>query len=231
LAKHFEKLFKVYSAEDGFAGLKLAKENNPELILTDVQMPNMNGYEFCKAIRSSFETSHIPVVMLTANNTIDQQIEGLSTGADVYLTKPFDINLLDAHINSLLENRKSLRKKFMGMEQDVDIEKTIPQRDIDFINDLRLFIEENIMNPDLNVEFLSKHFSISLAQLHRKIKALTDSTPNNMIKSIRLRIAYKLIKKDGLRVSEVADLTGFSDPSYFARCFKNEFGENPSQIG
>ena len=230
LAGHFEKKYKVYTAEDGFSGLKLAKEINPDVILTDVQMPNMNGYEFCKEIRRNFDTSHIPVIMLTASNTIEHQIEGLSTGADAYLTKPFDINLLDAQIYSMLENRKTLRNKFLGMEAPEKLEKILPQKDLDFILELKLFIEENMAKEDLSVELLSGHFAVSLAQLHRKIKSLTGSTPNNLIKSIRLRRAYKLIREDGFRVAEAAYQTGFSDPNYFTICFKKEFGENPSQI-
>ncbi len=230
LAQHFEKYYNVYTADDGLAGLKIAKETQLDLIVTDVQMPGMDGYTFCREIRQCFEISHVPVVMLTANNTIDQQIEGLSTGADVYMTKPFDIHLLDAQMASLLENRKSLRKKFHGVEPVTGLEKSLPQRDIDFINGLKLFIEANIMNPNLNVEFLADNYTVSLAQLHRKIKALTGSTPNNLIKSIRLKIAYKLIKEDGLRVSEAAYQTGFSDPNYFTTCFRKEFGENPSQV-
>ncbi|HKM92383.1 MAG TPA: ATP-binding protein, partial [Prolixibacteraceae bacterium] len=131
LAGHFEKNFKVYTAADGFDGLKLAKEINLDIILTDVQMPNMNGYDFCKEIRLNFETSHIPIVMVTANKTINQQIEGLSTGADIYLTKPFDIKLLDAQIYSLLENRKALRNKFYGIETLDNLEDILPQKDID----------------------------------------------------------------------------------------------------
>lgn len=231
LAEHFKNKYKVHLAEDGLAGLNIAREINPDIILTDVQMPHINGYEFCNEIRHNFETSHIPVVMLTANNTIEQQIEGLSTGADAYLAKPFEIKLLDTILNTLLQNRKRLRNKFRGIEPPEDMEKILPQRDVDFILELKLYIEENIMNQDLNVESLSDHFAVSLAQLHRKIKALTGSTPNNLIKSIRLKKAYKLIREDGFRVSEAAYQTGFSDPNYFTTCFKKEFGENPSQIG
>jgi DNA-binding response OmpR family regulator/signal transduction histidine kinase/ligand-binding sensor domain-containing protein len=230
LAGHFEKKYKVFTAENGSEGLKIAKENNPDLILTDVQMPVMDGYEFCKELRRNFDTSHIPVVMLTANNTIEHQVEGLSTGADVYISKPFDIKLLDAQIFSLLENRRTLRNRFQGLEATENMEKTLPQRDIDFILDLKFYIEENMINQDLGVELLSKHFAVSLAQLHRKIKSLTGSTPNNLIKSIRLKRAYHLIREGGLRVSEAAYQTGFSDPNYFTICFKKEFGENPSQI-
>jgi signal transduction histidine kinase/DNA-binding response OmpR family regulator/ligand-binding sensor domain-containing protein len=231
LAGHLGKRYRVYQADEGFAGLSKAKELNPDIVLTDVQMPKMNGYEFCKEIRRNFDTSHIPVIMLTANDTIDQQIEGLSTGADAYLTKPFEIKLLDAVLNSILENRKALRNKFKGIESPENLEKTLPQRDIDFITGLKQFIEGNIMNQDLNVELLSHHFAVSLTQLNRKIKSLMGVTPNNLIKSIRLRKAYKLIREEGMRVSEAAYQTGFSDPNYFTTCFKKEFGKNPSQIG
>jgi signal transduction histidine kinase/DNA-binding response OmpR family regulator/ligand-binding sensor domain-containing protein len=230
LAAHFEKNFQVEAAADGFEGLKKARELNFDLILTDVQMPKMDGYEFCKQLRADFDTSHIPIVMLTANNTIEQQLEGLSTGADVYLTKPFDIRLLDAQIISLLERRHQLKIKISGVDASQNLHETLPQRDVDFIIELKQLIEENIMNHELNVEYLSVHFSVSLAQLHRKVKSLSGTTPNNLIKSIRLKKAYQLIKEEGCRVSEAAYQTGFSDPNYFTTCFKKEFGENPSQI-
>jgi AraC-like DNA-binding protein len=168
--------------------------------------------------------------MLTANDTVDQHIEGISTGADAYLTKPFEIKLLDAVINSILDNRRALRNKFKGIESLKNLEKSLPQRDIDFILRLNQFIENNIMNQDLNVQLLSNHFAASQTQLNRKIKSLAGLTPNNLIKSIRLRKAYKLIRENGLRVSEAAYQTGFSDPNYFTTCFKKEFGDNPSQI-
>ncbi|MBN1950009.1 MAG: response regulator [Bacteroidales bacterium] len=231
LAGHLESRYKVYQAEDGSIGTDIAREQNPDIILTDIEMPTMNGYEFCNAIRNNFDTSHIPIVMLTAKDTIDQQIEGISRGADAYLTKPFDVKLLDTVLNSLLESRMKLRNKFSGLETSENIEKAIPQKDIDFITGLKGYIQENMINPDLNVEILSDNFAVSMAQLNRKIKALTGLTPNNLIKSIRLRTAYKLIKEDGLRVSEAAYQTGFSDPNYFTTCFKKEFGQNPSQIG
>ena len=231
LSTHFEKNYKVATAADGFEGLKLARENNFDLILTDVQMPKMNGYDFCKQLRADFDTSHIPIVMLTANSTIEQQLEGLGTGADIYLTKPFDIRLLDAQIGSLLERRHKLRKKFSGIETSENLHKTLPQKDVEFILELKQLIEENMMNNELNVEYLSAHFAVSLAQLHRKVKSLSGTTPNKLIKSIRLKKAYQLISKEGCRVSEAAYQTGFSDPNYFTTCFKKEFGENPSQIG
>nr|HPR60150.1 ATP-binding protein [Prolixibacteraceae bacterium] len=181
LAAHFEKNFQVEAAANGFEGLQKARGNNFDLILTDVQMPKIDGYEFCKELRTDFDTSHIPIVMLTANNTVEQQLEGLSTGADVYLTKPFDIRLLDAQIVSLLERRDLLRKKFNGLDKSENLHKTLPQKDVDFIIELKQLIEENMMSHELNVEFLSVHFSVSLAQLHRKVKSLAGTTPNNLI--------------------------------------------------
>lgn len=230
LAGHFEDRYTVYQAEDGRKGLQTAGDVNPDLILTDVQMPNMNGYEFCNEIRHNFDTSHIPVVMLTANSTNEQQIEGISTGADAYVTKPFNMELLDTILHSVLENRKKLRYKLLGVDKAFEDEQLLPQKDIDFIAELKSFIENNMVNPDLNVDMIANHFAVSRTQLNRKIKSLTGSTPNNLIKTIRLKKAYELIRQEGARVSEVAYQTGFSDPNYFTYCFKREFGENPSQI-
>ena len=228
LAGHFKKNYKVFQAEDGVEGLKQAAKINPDLILTDVQMPNMNGYDFCKEIRAHFDTSHIPVVMLTANSAVEQQIEGLNTGADAYLTKPFDIKLLDSLLNSVLENRRKLRSKFLGV--DPVNENLLSQKDIDFTTDLKAFIEKDMANQELSVDSIAEHFSVSRTQLNLKVKSLTGSTPNNLIKTIRLKKAYQLIRVEGMRVSEAAYQTGFTDPNYFTTCFKNEFGENPSQI-
>lgn len=230
LAGHFEKNFKVYKATDGEEGLQIAKEKNPDIIVTDVLMPNMNGYEFCQKIKQQFETSHIPVVMLTANGTVEHEIEGLEKGADSYISKPFNIKLLDTTIVSILENRKNIRKRFMEIQEDGDNKIKLTSKDIEFIEELKLFIETNIGNSKLNVALLSKHFAISKSHLNRKIKSLAGQTPNNLIRSIRLKKAYEIIKKNGVRVSEAAFMVGFTDPNYFTICFKNEFGENPSQI-
>jgi signal transduction histidine kinase/AraC-like DNA-binding protein/ligand-binding sensor domain-containing protein len=230
LVGHYNKLYDVKSADDGHEAFKIAKVFVPDMIITDVQMPVMNGNEFCMKIRQCFDTSHIPVIMLTANSSFQGQIEGLSLGADVYLTKPFDISVLDAQISALIDNRKKIRNRFIGFVESDTINKSLPQRDIDFIHELYQFIENNMISPNLGVESLSKHFAVSKAQLFRKIKSLTGHTPNNLIKSIRLKQAYKLIKEDNIRVSEAAYQTGFQDPNYFATCFRKEFGENPSKI-
>ncbi|MGC9375582.1 MAG: hybrid sensor histidine kinase/response regulator transcription factor, partial [Bacteroidales bacterium] len=222
LVGYFVKNFRVYSAEDGQEGLKLAKEKTPDIIITDILMPNMNGYEFCKAIRNNFDISHIPLVILTCNSDNEQQIEGLSTGADAYITKPFSIDLLDASVNSILENRKKLRNRFLGVGQIDQIKNKLTHRDSEFIDVLKSFIDDNLSNHQLNIETLAEHFAISRTQLNRKIKSLTGQTPNNLIKSIRLKKAYELIKNEGLRVSEASYKVGFTDPNYFTICFSKE---------
>lgn len=227
---HFEKNFKVYIAQDGKEGLQLAKEKNPDIIITDVLMPNMNGYELCEKIKQQFDTSHIPVIILTANSTLEQQIEGLKMGADAYISKPFRMRLLEATVVSILGTRKKIRERIMGVPEDTEHDNKLTKRDIEFVNELKLCIEMNIGNQKLNVELLSEHFAMSKPHLNRKIKALTGQTPNNLIKSVRLKKAYDLIKNEGLRVSEASDITGFSDPNYFTFCFNKEFGKNPSKI-
>ncbi|WP_162304382.1 hybrid sensor histidine kinase/response regulator [Maribellus luteus] len=230
LATHFKPRFKVLQASDGTRGYAQAIDNEPDIILTDINMPEVNGHEFCRKLRANFNTSHIPVIMLTANSAIEQKLEGLISGVDVYVTKPFEIDYLDAVIDSLLANRKRVREKLLGIEPLDKVHEKITNADTQFANDLKEFILINITNEGLNIDLLSQHFSISRTQLNRKIKALTGLTPNNYIKTIRLKKAYELIRREGVRVAEAAYLTGFTDPNYFTICFKKEFGENPSKL-
>ncbi|NQU55154.1 MAG: response regulator [Bacteroidetes bacterium] len=230
LGSHFNKAYKVYQADNGADGLKLANTKEPDLILTDIQMPVMDGIEFSIKVRENFSLAHTPIIMLTAHDTTEQKIKGLSSGADSYVTKPFEIQYLDAVAKSLLDNRKRAKEKFLGIEPVKGEFEKYSASDIEFINKLKEFIFENITNENLNIELLSKHFNISRTQLNRKIKALTNSTPNNYIRTIRLKKAYELIKVKHVRVSEAAYETGFTDPNYFTFCFKKEFGENPSKI-
>ena len=230
LSEHFKTGYKVIVAQDGQSGFDAAIENEPDIIITDVKMPGMNGHEMCRKLRENFGTSHIPLVMMTANSAIEQKVEGLKSGVDMYVTKPFEIKYLDAVLVTLLKNRKLIREKLLGIGKiDGELEK-ISEADMRFANDLKEFILNNVANENLNMDLLSQHFSISRTQLNRKIKALTGLTPNNYIKTIRLKKAYELIRKQGVRVAEAAYLTGFTDPNYFTICFKKEFGENPSKI-
>jgi signal transduction histidine kinase/CheY-like chemotaxis protein/ligand-binding sensor domain-containing protein/AraC-like DNA-binding protein len=230
LFDHFSIDNTVYTAENGKLGLELIKNKYPDIIISDVKMPEMTGYELCDRIKNDFNTSHIPVILLTANTALDDKIKGMYAGADSYITKPFEIHYLDAVVNSLLENRKKLREKFIGIEPIEEDKEKFSKKDVEFINRIKELIIENISDPDLNIDTLVKHLAISRSQLNRKIKSLTGLTPNNFIKTIRLKKAYELLREKDNRVSDVAYLTGFSDPNYFTICFKKEFGENPSQI-
>jgi signal transduction histidine kinase/DNA-binding response OmpR family regulator/ligand-binding sensor domain-containing protein len=230
LANHFKKEFKLMQASDGVEGYEIACHSEPDIIITDVTMPKMNGHELCRKLRDNFDTSHIPIIMLTANNETEQKIEGISSGADIYLTKPLEINYLDAVVQNLLKNRRRIREKFLGIEQIIEQQEELNEADIKFINEVKEFILANITNENLNINMLASHLSISRTQLNRKIKALSGLTPNNYIKTIRLKKAYELIRNQGIRVSEAAYQTGFTDPNYFTICFKKEFGENPSKI-
>ena len=230
LTDHFAKDNTVYAAANGKEGLELIKKKNPDIIISDVKMPLMNGYELCDKVKNDFNLSHIPFVLLTANATLDDKVKGMYAGADSYITKPFDIHYLDAVIHSLLVNRQKLREKFLGLEPVKNKDSKISEKEIEFINNLKQFILDNISEPDLNIDMLVKRFAISRSQLNRKIKAVTGMTPNNYIKTLRLKKAYELLKDKNSRVSEVAYTVGFSDPNYFTICFKKEFGENPSQV-
>jgi len=230
LASHFQTQYKVCTATDGKEGLKLTSETDFDIILTDAMMPNMNGYEFSKKIRDSFNTSHIPIIMLTSNSETEQMIQGFTSGVDTYITKPFEIEYLDAIISSFVLNRKRLREKFIGIELvDKEVDK-LSETDVCFFNELADFIQKNISNENLNIDMISKHFALTKTQLNRKIKPLSSLTPNNYIRTFRLKKAYELIKNKNVRVSEAAYQTGFTDPNYFTICFRKEFGENPSKI-
>ena len=230
LYDHFSIDNTVYTAENGKVGLELIKQKEPDIIISDVKMPEMTGYELCDKLKNNFNTSHIPVILLTGNTSLDERLKGMYAGADNYITKPFEIRYLDAVVQSLLSNRQKLREKFLGLDPVEDDKEKLSKQDIDFVNDLKDFILRNIEEQDLNIESLVKNFAMSRSQLNRKIKALTGMTPNNYIKTLRLKKAYELLKVKGSRVSDVAYQTGFSDPNYFTICFKKEFGENPSKI-
>jgi len=231
LADHFSKKgFTVFTAANGRQGLDLIKKKDPDLIISDVKMPVMDGYELCDKVKNSFRTSHIPVILLTANTALDEKLQGMYAGADSYITKPFEIHYLDAVVSSLIANRKKIRDKFLGIEPVSEENGKVPERDVKFINRLKTYILEHLSDPELNIDALASHLAVSRSKLNRKIKSLTGLTPNNYIKTLRLKKARELLKEKGMRVSEVTYMTGFSDPNYFTLCFKKEFGENPSQV-
>lgn len=222
--------YKVYSYYNGAEALQAAKRKIPEIIISDVLMPIMNGYTLCEKIKTNFLTSHIPIILLTANSSVDQQVEGMQIGADIYLTKPFKPEFLLASINSVLYNRDKLRTKFQQPNSIKGDEDIITNRDKEFINSLKNFIQENIENEKLSIDIICKTLNCSKSVLIRKTKALTGLTPIAFLNTYKLNVAYELILTGGLSVNEASYKVGFSDPNYFTTCFKKQFGKNPSKL-
>lgn len=219
--------YSVIEAADGAEGLEKAVKHVPDLIICDVMMPVMDGMEMCRRVKAETATSHIPVLMLTAMAQDGQRAEGYDCGADAYLTKPFSSKLLLARIRNLLENRSRLRAIYSSGSYPEEKPATA---DNAFIKALREKINRYIDDSDFNVEQLSSEMGLSRVQLYRKVKALVDITPVEMIRIMRLQRAEQLLKAGGKTVAEVSYEVGFSSPSYFSKCFKEHFGKLPGDV-
>jgi len=219
----------VLKADNGEKGVEIALKHIPDIIVTDIMMPVMDGYELCTRLKQNLKTSHIPIIMLTARASEEHQLEGINTGADSYMPKPFEIKMLKAQIKNLLENRKKIRKKysndFILEPSDVDYNSM----DEEFLKKTIELIELNISDPDLSIEKLSADLNMSRSQMYRKVKALTDLSPVEFVRTIKIKRAAQLIRKRSHNISEIAYMVGFSDINYFRRCFKQIFGMTPSK--
>ena len=228
--------YQVNEAADGQQGLAIANEIVPDLIVSDVMMPVMNGLEFCQRVKSGTATSHIPVILLTARALSQHQIEGYESGADAYITKPFSADVLLARIGNLLKSRLVLKNLF-GVENSKDHEKaktsntpqTIIKEDA-FLLKFRDYIEKNLSDSDLSVETIGAELGLSRVQLYRKMKALTGQSPVELLRTARLQKGRELLQTTDKNVSEIAYEVGFTAPSYFTKCFKDEFGISPSDL-
>lgn len=222
--------YSIIEAADGASGAEKAGEEIPDLILSDVMMPGMNGYEVCKMLKNTEKTSHIPIVLLTAKASVESKLEGLKTAADDYLTKPFVPGELLARVDNLIESRKKLREKFRGQIILKPSEIAGSSIDETFLNRLMKIVEENMGDELFGVERLSDKMGMSRSQLHRKLNALTGKGPSQLIRSFRLNRAHDLLKVNASTPAEVAYTVGFSSPSYFSKCFREQFGYTPSDI-
>ncbi|MFT3823245.1 MAG: two-component regulator propeller domain-containing protein [Chitinophagaceae bacterium] len=230
LSGHFSSLYRVMIATNGQEGLEKATETLPDIIISDVMMPGMSGTELCRQLKKDQRTSHIPVILLTARSQLNYQIEGLETGADDYVTKPFSLALLEVRVQNLLQSRKQLRERY---SRDVTLQPSqvaITPADETFLERLVQFIEEHLTEPTLQVEEMAKAVNMSRTTLYRKIKALTGQSAIEFIRRIRLKRAAQLLERKEYTVNEVAYMTGFSDVDYFRKCFKEEFGKTPRQV-
>lgn len=221
--------YNVSEAADGKAGLELARKIVPDIVLSDIMMPVMDGLAFCRQLKTDKAISHIPVILLTARSLDEQRAEGYEHGADAYLSKPFSLRLLLSRIDNLIESRKKLNQTWSKGVEDDEIGNISNEIDKSFLKQLRKIIQENLANSDLSVEQIGDEIGLSRVQLYRKVKALTGYSPVEIVRKARLTRARHLLQTTERTVSEVAYAVGFSTPSYFSKCYKDEFGENPKK--
>ena len=221
--------YNVSEAADGKVGLELARKIVPDIVLSDIMMPVMDGLAFCQQLKTDKAISHIPVILLTARSLDEQRAEGYEHGADAYLSKPFSLRLLLSRIDNLIESRKKLNQTWSKGVDDDKIGNISNEIDKSFLKQLRKIIQENLANSDLSVEQIGDEIGLSRVQLYRKVKALTGYSPVEIVRKARLTRARHLLQTTERTVSEVAYAVGFSTPSYFSKCYKDEFGENPKK--
>lgn len=230
LVELFSPFYTVFAAEDGAAALKLVQEEMPSLVVSDVIMPNMSGTELCREIKNNISTCHIPVVLLTARVTLEQNLEGLLQGADDYITKPFNARLLISRCNNLINSRVILQEKYRESPQMSTWALATNKMDKDFLERATEVILGHIADPEFNIAMFANEMAMSRTSLFDKIKAVTGKTPNDFILSIRLKEAARLLSgHPECNITEISERTGFSSARYFSSCFKNHYKVSPLQ--
>lgn len=222
------RYYTVYEAANGKQGEKMALEKNPDIIITDLMMPEMNGIELCRRIKNNIDISHIPVILLTANDNIENEKRGYKEGVDAYIGKPFHWDILLSRIQNLIDQKRQRQQNF---EKSIEIDPgsiTISSLDEQLIEKVLRLIEKNMSNSEYSIENLSQDMSMSRVSLYRKIISITGNTPTEFVKSVRLKHAAELLKKGQLTIAEVSYSVGFSSPAYFTHSFKKAFGVLPS---
>ncbi len=228
LAEIFQNEYSIISADNGIAGLQQAFDNIPDIVISDVVLPGKDGFTIANTLKNDIRTSHIPVILLTAKTEIQQQIAGMKSLADAYVTKPFNVQFLKETIQSIVSNRSILREHYTS-EINADAMSQNPKKlDRKFINEFSSIVEANYSNEDFSIEDLCKQMNISRVQLYRKVKALLDCSVNDYILNVRLQKAKYLLNSAGLTIAEIAYQVGFASPAYFSTVFKSKFGITPS---
>lgn len=227
LSGNFREKYNVITASDGIEALDLLSKHDVSIIISDWMMPRMDGAEFCQRVRQNPLSSHIPFVMLTAKTDDDSKVESMDVGADAYIEKPFSVQYLEACIRNILQMRRHLIEKFSSQPLEPVTEIAQNPTDNEFLKKMNKIIEENFSNSDLDVNFLASQLNISRSGLFAKIKTLADITPNEMILVIRLKRAAQLLRESNRTVSEISYMVGFTNPSYFSKCFQKQFGIRP----
>jgi len=230
LVNQLSSLFSVSAADDGLEGMEKAIREQPSLIICDVMMPKMDGVELTKRLKDDFQTSHIPIILLTAHSSDEHKIEGIQAGADAYITKPFSMKYLLTRVTKLIEQREKLQQKFVqepGLRFHL-INGT--DQDKEFLDKIHLLIEQNMENEDFSINTFAQLAGMGRTVFYKKVKGITGHSPNEYIRIIRMKKAAELLVDTNLNISEVSYSIGLSDPFYFSKCFKAQFGKSPSQF-
>jgi signal transduction histidine kinase/ligand-binding sensor domain-containing protein/DNA-binding response OmpR family regulator len=226
----FSKKYNTFTAENGVVALKVMEENPIDIVLSDIVMPEMDGLELCRRIKNNLDTSHIEVLLLTAKNSIDDRIESYNAGADGYLSKPFELKVLDAKIANLVRNRKTKTETFKSNFELNISSMEFASLDEKFLESAVAVIEEHLSEPEFDLDMFSGKLHMSKSSLYRKIKSLTHLSPVEFTKNIRLKHACQMLKNQKGNISDIAYSVGFADPKYFTSCFKAEFGMTPTEF-
>ena len=229
LKNELEAEYNIITAPNGLVGLDLAKEYNPDLIISDLMMPEMDGIQMCRILKTEFATCHIPIIILTAKAGQESEKEGLETGADEYLIKPFQIDLLRLRIKNLLQTKSKLYNQFRHESDTIVFKKASETKDQELIKKLTDVIKQNLDNSNLDIDELSKIIGISRSALYKKIKLITDMSTTEFVRFVKLNEATNLFKQNKYTIEQVTYLVGFSDPKYFRNCFKSVYGKTPSE--
>jgi DNA-binding response OmpR family regulator len=230
LRQVFEKKYLVSEARDGNEGLEMAVEKVPDLIISDVMMPNMTGIEFCRLIKERFETRHIPFIILSAKDALDTKIEGMESGADFYFAKPLSIELLLLTAHNIFERREALKLHYTNDYLASATELVQSEKDREFFKRLIDLIENNIEDTELDVDFLCRHLYLSRTKLYQKIKSISDQSVGEFIRTTRLKKSIHIMTHEDISMGEVADRVGLQSISNFSRAFKKEYGKSPLQF-
>lgn len=231
IASSFAGEFEVIVADNGQTGIDKALQYVPDVIVSDIMMPVKDGIELCRTLKKDIRTSHVPVILLTAKDTLEDKEEGYQVGADSYLTKPFSASLLRSRINNLLELRSKLADKLVSvdwLDKRNQVLNSLNQIDNEFIEKITNLIEDNLSSDKVDTNYLAEHFCMSISTLYRKVKALTGFSITEFIRKVKMKNAERMLLEQKYTVSEISYKVGINTVSYFRQCFQKEYGMSPT---
>ena len=232
LQSHLAEKYRVILANDGVEGLEKAKEYMPDVVVSDIMMPKMDGLEMLDRLRNDFQTSHIPIILLSAKSSVESQLEGMKYGADSYITKPFSPDILKAQIENLILQRKRLAEHFSIEKRVISLSPTevvITSKDEEFLKKVMEIVEENISNTDFNIDQIASYAGLGRSTFFKKVKGLTGMSPVELVREMRIKRAHQLLISGEYSISEIAFQTGFNSAAYFSTCFKEKYNQTPSE--